>query len=160
MMGVGIDISERNRALEALRESEKKYRLIAENTADLISIMDMNLNFTYVSPGSMRLRGFSAEAALAQTLDQVLTPESMQTALSLFEKEMQMEASGTADPDRTRILELEQYRKDGSTVWTEASFSFLRDKNGEAVEILAVTRDISDRKQTETALREARKNSG
>jgi PAS domain S-box-containing protein len=155
MMGVGIDISERNRALEALRESEKKYRLIAENTADLISIMDMNLNFTYVSPGSMRLRGFSAEAALAQTLDQVLTPESMHTALSLFEKEMQMEASGTADPDRTRILELEQYRKDGSTVWTEASFSFLRDKNGKAVEILAVTRDISDRKQTETALRES-----
>ncbi|MEE4603110.1 MAG: PAS domain S-box protein, partial [Desulfobacteraceae bacterium] len=155
MMGVGIDISERNRALEALRESEKKYRLIAENTADLISIMDMNLNFTYVSPASMRLRGFTVQEAMAQTLDQVLTPESMQTALAVFESEMLLEASGTADLDRTRILELEQYKKDGSTVWTEASFSFLRDEDGKPVEVLAVTRDISDRKQTETALQES-----
>jgi PAS domain S-box-containing protein len=77
-VGVGIDISERNRAVEALRESEKKYRLIAENTADLISILNMNLHFTYVSPASMRLRGFTAEETMAQTLEQVLTPESMQ----------------------------------------------------------------------------------
>ncbi len=154
LMGVGIDISERNRALEALRDSEKKYRLIAENTADLISIMDMNLHFTYVSPASMRLRGFTVEEAMAQTIEQVLTPESLRTAIAVFENEMLLEASGTADPDRTRILELEQYKKDGSTVWMEVSISFLRDKDGNAVEILAVTRDISDRKLNEIALRE------
>jgi PAS domain S-box-containing protein len=96
---------ERKRADESLRESENKYRLIAENTADLISILDMNLRFTYVSPASMRLRGFTVEEAMAQTLDQVLTPDSMRLAFAVFEKEMIMEASGTADPDRTRILE-------------------------------------------------------
>ena len=155
MMGVGIDVSERNRTLEALRESEKKYRLIAENTADLISIMDMNLHFTYVSPASMRLRGFTVEEAMAQTLEQVLTPESMQLAVEVFEKEMAIEASGTADPDRTRILELEQYKKDGSTVWMEVSISFLRGKDGKPVEILAVTRNINDRKRAEVALQES-----
>ncbi|WP_319407269.1 PAS domain S-box protein [uncultured Desulfosarcina sp.] len=155
MVGVGIDISERNRALEALRESEKKYRLIAENTADLISVMDMNLHFTYVSPASMRLRGFTAEEAMAQTLEQVLTPESLQAVEAVFEKEMLLEASGTADPDRTRILELEQYKKDGSTAWMEVGISFLREKDGQPVEILAVTRDITDRKRTELALRES-----
>ena len=149
------DITERRRAEQALRESENKYRLIAENTADLISIMDMNLHFTYISPASIRLRGFTVEEAMAQTLEQVLTPESMQTALALFENEILLEASGTADPDRTRILELEQYKKDGSTVWMEVSFSFLRDEDGKPVEILAVTRDISERKQTEAALRES-----
>ncbi len=149
------DITERRRAEQALRESENKYRLIAENTADLISIMDMNLHFTYISPASMRLRGFTVEEAMAQTLEQVLTPESMHSALALFENEILLEASGTADPDRTRILELEQYKKDGSTVWMEVSFSFLRDEDGNPVEILTVTRDISDRKQTELALRES-----
>jgi PAS domain S-box-containing protein len=155
LMGVGIDISERNRAVEALRESEKKYRLIAENTADLISILDMNLRFTYVSPASMRLRGFTVEEAMAQTLEQALTPESMKIAFSVFEEEMLLEASGTADPDRTLTLELEEYKKDGSTAWMEVSLSFLRDKDRKPVEILIVSRDITDRKRAEVGLRES-----
>ena len=106
-----------------LRESETKYRLIAENTADQISVLDMNLRFTYVSPSIMSLRGFTIEEAMEQTLEQVLTPESMLLALDAFEKEMLLEASGTADPDRTRILELEEYKKDGSVFWVEVSFS-------------------------------------
>jgi two-component system, cell cycle sensor histidine kinase and response regulator CckA len=155
LMGVGIDISERVRAEQALRDSEKKYRLIAENTADLISILDMDLHLTYISPASMRLRGFTVEEAMTQTLEEVLTPESMQKAIAVFEEEMQMEASGTADADRTRIMELEEYRKDGSIVWMEVSLSFLRDKEGKPIEILAVSRDITDRKLTEIALRES-----
>jgi PAS domain S-box-containing protein len=138
---------ERKRAEEALRESEKKYRLIAENTADLISILDMNLKFTYVSPASMRLRGFTIEEAMEQSIEQVLTPESLRIALSVFEEEMLLEASGTADPDRIRILELEEYKKDGSIVWVEVSLSFLRDQDLKPVQILIVSRDITDRKK-------------
>jgi PAS domain S-box-containing protein len=149
------DITERKLAEEALRESEEKYRLIAENTADLISILDMNLRFTYVSPASMRLRGFTVEEAMEQTLEQVLTPESMRLALTVFEKELQLEASGTDDPDRTRILELEEYKKDGSIIWVEVSLSFLRDKDGKPVKILIVSRDITDRKQAEEVLWES-----
>ena len=149
------DITERKEAEEALRESEKKYRLIAENTADQISVFDMNLHFTYVSPAIMSLRGYTVEEAMEQTLDQVLTPESLRAGLILFEKEMQLEASGTADPDRTNILELEEYKKDGSIIWVEASFSFLRDKDRNPVGILVVSRDITDRKRAEEALKES-----
>ena len=140
---------ERKRAAEALRESEIKYRLIAENTADLISILDMNLKFTYISPATMHFRGFTVEEAMVQTLDQVLTPESMQLALVVFDKEMLLEASGTAEPDRTRILELEEYKKDGSIIWVEASLSFLRDQDRKPVEILIVSRNITERKRAE-----------
>ena len=149
------DVTDRKQVEEALRVSEEKYRLIAENTADLISILDMNLHFTYVSPASMRLRGFTAEEAMEQTLDQVLTPESMEIALRIFAEEMKLEASGTADPGRIRVLELEEYKKDGSIVWLENSLSMLRDKDQRAVGILSVTRDITDRKRAEHALRES-----
>ena len=153
--GVIIDISERKRAEKALRESEEKYRLIAENTADLISVLNMNLQFNYVSPASMRLRGYTVEEAMEQTIEQVLTPESMQLGLGVFKEEMRLEASGTADPDRTRILELEEYKKDGSTIWMEVSLSLLRNKDRKPVGILIVSRDITERKRAAEALRES-----
>ena len=144
-----------NETIDALQKSEEKYRLIAENTADLISVLDMNLHFTYISPASMRLRGYTVDEAMEQTLEQVLTPESMQLGLTVFEEEMQLETSGTADPDRTRILELEEYKKDGSIIWVEANFSFLRDKDRKPVGILIVSRDISERKKAEDVLRKS-----
>jgi PAS domain S-box-containing protein len=151
-----IHLEERvQRRTTELRESEAKYRLIAENTADLISIMDRNLRFTYVSPASMRLLGFTAEEAMERTLEQVLTPESMRLCLTVFEKEMQLEASGTADPDRTRILELEEYKKDGSIIWVEVNLSFIRDNDRKPINILIVSRDITVRKRAEEKLRES-----
>jgi two-component system cell cycle sensor histidine kinase/response regulator CckA len=143
-----------NEKEKSLRESEAKYRLIAENSADQISVLDMNLRFTYVSPAIMRLRGFAVEEAMAQTLEQVLTPESIRIGLTAFEQEMQLEASGTADPDRMRILELEEYKNDGSIIWVEVSLSFLRDKDNKPIAILTLSRDITERKRVEGMLRE------
>jgi PAS domain S-box-containing protein len=153
--GVIIDITERKQEEEALRESEEKYRWVLNNMVDVITVMDMNLHFTYVSPSIMRMRGYTAEEATAQTLEQALTPESLQISAKVFEEEMKLEASGTADPGRSRILELEQYRKDGSIVWMENRLSFMRDKAQKPVGIISVSRDITDRKRTEEALRES-----
>jgi PAS domain S-box-containing protein len=152
---VMTDITERKRAEEALRKNEEKYRLIAENMADVISVLDMKLRYTYISPSVKRLRGFTVEEAMKETLDQVFTPESIKIALAAFEEEMKLEASGTADPDRTRTIELEEYRKDGSSIWVEASSSYLRDKDNKPVGVLAVTRDITERKRAEEALRQS-----
>ena len=112
----------------------------------------MNLRFTYISPASKRLRGLTVEEAMEQTLDQVLTPESLRIGLDVFQEEMRKEASGTADPGRMRILELEEYKKDGSTIWMEVSLAFLRDPDGRPVGILIVSRDITERKRAERAL--------
>jgi PAS domain S-box-containing protein len=151
------DTTERKKAEKALRESEEKYRLVVDNMADVITVMDMNLGFTYVSPSIIRLRGYTAEEVMAQSLEQIMTPESLQLVARVFEEEMKLEASGTADPGRTRILELEEYKKDGSTVWLENHLSFFRDKEKKLVGIIALSHDITERKRAEEKLRESEK---
>jgi PAS domain S-box-containing protein len=151
------DITERKRAKEALRESEEKYRWLVDNMADVITVMDMNLHFTYVSSPIMRMRGYTAEEAVAQTFEQVMTPESLQIISKVFEEEMKLEASGRADPGRSRILETDQYKKDGSIVCMENHLSFLRDEAQKAVGIISLTRDITERKRTEEVLKESEK---
>lgn len=143
------EMEERAQVEEALRISEEKYRVIAENTADVISFHDMNLRHTYLSPSIIRLRGFTPEEVLEQTLDQLMTPESFRVCMDVFAEEVAREADDTSDPNRIRILELEQYRKDGSTVWIEVSLCFVRDRDGRPVGVIAVSRDISERKRAE-----------
>jgi PAS domain S-box-containing protein len=143
------DFTQRMRAEETLRESEAKYRLIATNTADVIAVMDMDLRCTFISPNIERLRGFTAAEAMGQSLEQVITPESLERVQKAIAEEMQVEASPVADCGRTRILEAEEYRKDGSTIWVEIAASFLRDSNRKPIGILSATRDISERKRAE-----------
>jgi PAS domain S-box-containing protein len=156
--GILLDVTAQKRMEEALRESEEKYRLVVDNMADVIAIMDMNLRFTYVSPSVIRLRGYTAEEVMAQTLEQIMTPESLQIIARVIEEEMQWEASGTADLGRTRILELEEYKKDGSTVWLENHLSSFRDKENRLEGIVALSHDITERRQAEKALRESEEN--
>jgi PAS domain S-box-containing protein len=155
ILGVGRDITLRKQAEDALRQSEEKYRWLLNNMADIISVMDMNLRFTYVSPSITRVRGYTPEEVMAQTLEQTLTPESLEIAVRYFEEEMKLEASGTANPDRNQILELAQYKKDGSIIWLENNLSFIRDNEQKPVGISSVSRDITDRKRVEENLRES-----
>ncbi len=153
--GVAIvrNITERKRAEIALIESEERYRLIAENTADTIAVFDLHLVLRYISPSVKKLRGFTVEEAMMQPLDQVLTPESLQKAFEVLAEQMRLETDKNADPSRTILLELEEYCKDGSTIWVELSASFLRNSGGEPNGILTVTRDITARKQAEDEVR-------
>ncbi|RPI60652.1 MAG: PAS domain S-box protein, partial [Ignavibacteriales bacterium] len=67
-------------------------------------------------------------------------------------EELENEINRNADPHRSRIIETEQLRKDGSKIWVEGTVSFLRDDNGNPIGILAVSRDVSSRKLVEAAL--------
>jgi len=154
---IGHDITDCKNAERALRESEQKYRIIAENMTDVITILDLDFHFTYISPSIVRMRGLTVEEAMAQPHEQRMTPESRQLLNRIFKEEMQREASGTANPNRVRTIELEMYRKDKSTIWVELIASFLRDKDGRTTGILSVTRNITERKRMEAALRESQR---
>jgi PAS domain S-box-containing protein len=146
----------RKRAEEALRESEERYRLLAENMRDAIWTMDIkNLRFTYMSPSITSLTGYSVEEVMSPPLEELLTPASYGLAMKTIAEELTIERREQKDPYRSRTLEFALNCKDGSTVWVEAKMNFLRDSAGRPVGILGVSRDITERKRAEEALRES-----
>ena len=149
------DLEEARRKLE---ESEERYRLIAENTADTIAVFDLNLNYTYVSPSVIKLLGYAPDEIIALRLEKIVSPNSWQMIQQTFMEEMEFEKSGMADPNRSRIFIIEQYCKDGTKIWVEGTTSFVRNKFGKPINILSISRDITERKQAEVELRKHREN--
>lgn len=153
LMGVTRDVTERRKMEESLRDSERRYRLLAENITDVIWVADMNLNRTYVSPSAKSLQGYKSAEDIPHNVKDLLTPASFEVARETFARELAAEKRKKKNVHRSWTLQLELKRKDGSTVWTEDKITFLRDGTGKPIGYLGVTRDISLRKQAEDALR-------
>ncbi|MFQ6061345.1 MAG: PAS domain S-box protein, partial [Thermoplasmata archaeon] len=155
ILGVVTDITERKRAEEAIRRSEERYRLLAENVADFIWTTDMIGRFTYVSPSIENLLGYSVDEALSAKWKDYMTPESISIVIETLERELATEDTRGKRGHNSVTLELELIRRDGLKVWTETEATFLRNDCGEPMGILGVSRDITDRKHAEEALRKS-----
>jgi len=151
--GIIRNITERRQAQEALKESESKYRLLADHMKDQIWLMDLNLRISYVSPSVEKLTGYSFEEHKVLPLNKLLTPESFQKAMGFFSQEMPIALAAPADYVLDRSIELEFCCKDGRNIWGEIKFSLIRDEHGKPVSILGEGRDITERKQMEDALK-------
>jgi len=138
-----------NPAEEALIESEKLFRLIVENVTDIIWIADMEMKFTYFSPSVTQMRGYSVEEAMAQSVEEAMTPASFESAMKVIAEELELHNKRERDPTRSRKLEAEITCKDGSTVWTEIESNFVYNSEGQPIGILGITRNITERKKSE-----------
>jgi len=139
------EVKERIRVESALKESEQKHRLLAENIHDVIWVMDLNQRLTYVSPAAEKLHGWSRDEWSEEiNLKDILTPESHEKAFRLLTSKLQ-EGEKQGDYNQSGVVELEMRKKGGGTVWTEVTASFLTDENGKPEAILGVSRDITDR---------------
>ncbi|MDP2786103.1 MAG: PAS domain S-box protein, partial [Sulfurimicrobium sp.] len=153
--GLQREMEDRRKVQQALAESEGLYRMITDNVSDILWTTDLNYRFNYISPSIIKVRGFTVKEALSQRLEEMLTPESLQAVVQEMATEDERLKRHPEDWDVKITIELEQYRKDGSTVWTENEINYLFDQNRRPIGIIGVTREISKRKRIETALRES-----
>ena len=150
LLGISRDITERKQAEDTLRESEEKYKLLADNSADIIYTLNIeNEEYTYVSPTVEKILGYTPEEALSLKPKDILTPESYKEQLEAMQKELLKGGASTG------TLQLEVLHKAGHTIPVEIHASFLLDESGKPTGILGVVRDITERKKAEEALRES-----
>ena len=131
---------------EELRESEGRYRLLADNMRDVLFLQNMDFSIRYASPSVERLFGWTVEEFINIPVDQVFAGKSMDRA-----RESYLHFLDLADEGEIEIpsQEHEFLRKDGSTFWGEVTPTFVRDHEGRVVGIQGLLRDISFRKQIE-----------
>ncbi len=141
------DITERKRAEDALRESEEKYRLLAETTPDVIILHDMQGRIQYVNRAGLELTGLTAEEVIGRPIDVFIAPEFQNG----IRKRGEQRARGNGG---LYHYEVEVLSKSGQKLCMEV-YSAPVARQGEIEQILIVARDITARKQAEERLQES-----
>ncbi len=136
-----VDITERRQAQEALRRSEELFRLITENAADMIAVVDVNWRRLYNSPSYQRILGYSPEELMATVSLEQIHPEDRQR--------VQEAAEAARRTGVGRRLEYRMRHKDGSWRHLESTASVVRNAREEIEKLVIVNRDITDRKKAE-----------
>lgn len=155
VLGISRDITAQKEAELALQKSEELYRVLTENIQDVVWILDTeSMNFRYVSPSVERLRGYTAREIMDSPIKANFTHDTAEAMIQLIHQRVDSYLSGQEPPNRFYSDEVEQPRKDGSTIWTEIVNSYYTNPETGHVEVRGVTRDITARRQAE-AQREA-----
>jgi len=141
------DITSRKQAEEELGKSEVRFRMLAENSIDVIWKMGLDGRFTYVSPSVFQLRGFTPEEVLQQNMQEAICPGSIEVVQQSFA--LALSNASLASESRSIFFPIEQPCKDGTTVWTEATANLIYDDAGCPIEVVGVTRDITERRKLE-----------
>ena len=133
--------AEAERALERLRDSEGLYRLLADNSTDVIALWSRDGRRRYTSPSAERAFGYAAADLMAMDDNANIHPEDVETVMAAIR------AMEPGSPSHT--LECRVLRKDGGEDWVEATFKRLAD---EPESLLSTTRVITARKRLQTEL--------
>ncbi len=139
---------------ENLRLSEKRNRIFAENAVEIVFTMNQSGAFTYISPSVEKAMGYTQEEALQISFADFLTPKSLPIVTESLRNSLASIQAGQIPEDFH--AELEQIRKDGTLFWADVHVSNVFDSNGNFVEKLGITFDITGLKHQALELERAR----
>jgi len=149
ILGTFEDITQRVEAEQKLKEQEMHLRYLLDNMSDVLFTCDLNFQITYISSSIERLTGDTPEENISKSLAQKHTPESAQKVRDVVMEEFEKEKDPSVDKNRSRLIESQMYRKDGSVIDVASNVKFVRDENGRPYGCLGVIRDITERKLAE-----------
>ncbi|RLD58710.1 MAG: hypothetical protein DRJ05_07555, partial [Bacteroidetes bacterium] len=140
---------------EALKESEKKYKLLANTTSDLIWVMDLNLNIQYISPSSKNFIGYTPDELKSISMRVFHSEEQFAKIISLVQENIHESKAKGIKPESEYKLEVEYIHKDGHHFLAEVWANLLFDEKDNVIGISGISRDITERKRSELALKES-----
>ena len=143
------DITGRKRAVEALRQSEEKYRTILEEMEDAYFEVDLGGHFTFVNNSVCRDLGYSREELIGMSYKDFTVEDDIESVFRVFNEVYRTGVPNKGFPWKT-------IRKDRIRGFAETSVSLLRNDKGEIIGFRGVGRDITERKQAEEKLRQSR----
>ena len=142
------DITERKQTEDALRQSEEKYRNILENMQDGYFELDLVGNYTFANNAECRNIGYPKEELIGMNFRQYQDETNAQKMYQFFRRLVR-----TGEP--VKAVDVEIIRKNGTKGFDEVSASLIRDAEGKPIGFRGISRDITERKQEEEALRES-----
>ncbi|MGK7927652.1 MAG: PAS domain S-box protein, partial [Spirulina sp.] len=147
ILGIFDDISDRQLAKIALRDSEKKYRDLVETSRDIIWSMDCQGCYTFVNPAMTRICGYEPEELFGRPFWDFIPPRERQTSTRKFLRVLQ------GDP----LIQHEQkyLAKDGRLIYLQVNATAVRDESDRIIGVTGTATDITERKRVEEALRES-----
>jgi len=156
--GLETENAEIRQDLDRVKENENKFRMMIENMPDIIwTISADNLRTAYLSPSVESMLGYSVEEAKKKTVKEMVTPATFEAGSQYLADTLEKLKTNSQDLEQTQSFEIEYICKDGSTLWAELTAKLIVDENGNATDIIGVSRDISKRKAAEQALKKNEK---
>ncbi|GED59355.1 EAL domain-containing protein [Brevibacillus formosus] len=143
-LSIRSDITARKQMEDELKRSEEKYRIIAENTSDIISIINLDGDFLYLSPSHKRVWEHTVPDEEIHNLFEWIVEDDR----DIFAYAIQHAFSTRKE----YMVECRINTQRNDVIWTESKINPIMDEEGNVTKLLLVTRDVTDRKQSEETI--------
>lgn len=143
-LGVGSDMTQKQKVEEKLRKSEEFYRLLSQNTKDVVGLHEPDGTYIYISDAIFSLTGYLPSELVGKNPVTIVHPDD-----HIYIEEARR---SSMDDGQGRLIQYRIKCKDGGSVWVETQVSLLTDEEGNMIHLQTSTRDISARKKFQEQL--------